>query len=718
MAATPTPPKRDANDRAIAWGCAALIVAAVGGVYWNSLNGPFIFDDHPAVVRNATIRDLSQLGAVLSPPLDGAGVTGRPLVNLSYALNHALHGTAVRGYHAGSILLHALGSLALFGVLRRAFRLPSLRPQWGEGATVRAAGLALLWAVHPLLTESVVCIAQRNEVLVGLFYLLTFYGFTRATEDGGEGEARWLAVSAAACWLGMASKEVMATAPLLVVTFDRIFVAGSWTELWRQRKFYYAGLFGAWVLLAWLMVGTQQRAGIVGFGLGMSAWDYLVTQGRAVTTYLRLSIWPHPLVADYGAATYPLREVWAEGAAVVGLLVATGWALWRHPRAGFFGAWFFVILAPSSSFVPLTTQTIAEHRMYLPLVAVVAGLALFAERFARRWFPWLAAGAALILGAVTVHRNSDYLDVEHLWQLTLSQRPGNARAHASLGYHYMQNRRWPEAIAAYERALALQDNYPDAHSDLCALLLEVGRTGEALEHARTAVALKPADPVLRFNYGLALERAGDRAGALREWEEVRRLQPGENLRQRMDAVIQRRLGDSALQAGQAAEAADHFARAVAVEPMDMESWAGWGQALTQLGRLPEAVERFRAALNLTPAVPELHYNLGNVWLEMGRLAKAEASLAEAVRLKPGFALARHNLALALVRSGRPAEALPHYAKVTEAMPDSALVRLNFALALAQAGRSAEAAEQAGAALRLEPDLREARDLLLKLRSKN
>lgn len=692
----------------------ALLGVALLGVYWSGLNAPFIFDDYPAVVRNATIRDLGHLNKVLNPPLDAAGATGRPLVNLTYAINYALHGQHVRGYHVGSVLLHAVGALLLFGFLRRTFELPTLQEKWPGSAAWRAGAITTLWAVHPLLTESVVCVAQRNEVLVGLFYFLTFYAFVRSLEEPAFHRS-WQLLAVIACWLGMASKEVMATAPVLVLLFDRTFVAGSFGAALRERKRFYIAMFASWLLLAWLMDRTEQRAGVVGFGLGISAWDYLVTQGHAVALYLKLSLWPHPLVVDYGSVTFPLGDVWPQVLLVSALALATLWAIVRRPWIGFLGAWFFVILGPSSSFVPLTTQTIAEHRMYLPLAAVVIGVVLLLERLNRRLAPLAVSILVVGAAALTFLRAADYADVERLWTQTLRHQPDNARVHASLGTYFMQQRRWPEAIASYERAVTLRDTYADAHSDLGSLLLEVGRTAEALNHLRRAVELKPTDPVLHFNLGQALEKSGDPAGAMVEWETAMRLNPMESYRAKMEAAVRRRMGDKALQAGRAADAATHYARTVELEPADMEAWAGFGQALAAEKRYAEAVEKFRVALRIAPAVAELHYNLGNVWLEMERAEEAVAAFTEAVRLKPGFFQAEHNLALALVRAGKAMEAIPHYNRVLEAMPNSALVRFNLALALEQGGLKAEALEQALTVQGLDPRMGGVRELVERLR---
>ncbi len=694
------------EPRRFAWLAAALLLGAVALVYANSLAAPFIFDDFQAVVRNPSIRDLARLDRVLDPPLDAAGSTGRPLVNLSFALNHALGGLDVRGYHAGSTLLHALGALALFGLLRRTFRLPALAGRWAAGSTLRAFAIALLWAMHPLLTESVTCIAQRNEVLAGLFYLLVLYAFVRSAETAPAGRG-WLALSLAACLLGVASKEIVATAPVLVLLLDRTFVAGSFAAAWRARWKYYLLLAATWLLLAWLMVRADRRGGIVGLGLGMGSWEYLVTQGHAIALYLKLSLWPHPLVVDYGHPLFPLREVWPQFLLVTTLVLATAWALWRRPRWGFVGACFFVILGPSSSLVPLTTQTIAEHRMYLPLAAVIAGLVLGLEvLWPRRW-PWACAVLALAAAVLTVRRNAEYLDEPGLWHATLRHQPDNARIYAHLGDYHRRQRDWAAAAAAFRRATELREGFALAHSELGNMLLEQGRIAESLDQHRLALQMRPDEAHIHYNLGLAAARAGDLPAATRAWEEALRLKPGM-------VVATLRLAELSLQRGDPAGAFARYEAADRDHPRDAELLDGWGRALTQAGRFDEAIARLTAARALRPDIPEVHYNLGNAFLQAGRAAEAAPCYTEALHLRPVWSTAQHNLALARLGEGRAPEAVSLFEAVIRQEPRHVEYRLSLAFALEETGRRDEALAQARQACDLDPGSERARLLLERL----
>ena len=134
----------------------------------------------------------------------------------------------MRGFHAVNLLIHLLAALVLFGVVRRTLLTSSLKEQFGGAASGLAMAVALIWAVHPLLTESVTYLTQRTESLMGLFFLLTLYCAIRGASSGHPW--RWYAVAIAACALGMGAKEVMATAPIVVLLYDRCFLSGSFRE--------------------------------------------------------------------------------------------------------------------------------------------------------------------------------------------------------------------------------------------------------------------------------------------------------------------------------------------------------------------------------------------------------------------------------------------------------------------------------------------------------
>ena len=578
-----------------------LIVFAALVAYHNSLDAPFVFDDIPAIVENSSIQSFR---TALHPPINkGTSAIGRPIYNFSLALNRSLGGFDVRGYHAANVLIHTLAGLTLFGLVRRLLLRPVLAPRFGEAALPLAFATALTWTVHPLLTESVTLTVQRTESLVGLFYLFALYAFIRGADCARP--VGWFTLSVAACLLGVGTKEVIATAPVIILLCDRTFFAGSFREAWRQRRSIHLALFAAWLPLAWLMSGTGNRGGTVGLGLGMSSWTYLLTQCQAIGLYLKLSLWPRPLVMDYGSGTVSdLTDVFPQAVIIIALLLGTALALRHKPALGFLGAWFFVILAPSSSFVPLRTQTIAEHRMYLPLVAVVAFLVLWTHVLAgRRSLPVLFL-AALALAAGTVRRNQDYRSALSIWSDTVEKWPANARAQYSMGLALSAEGRVTEAIAHYETALRLEPDFKEHHK-LAVALAQTGRLPEALMHFEETLRLKPDFAEALDNYGLALARSHRHADAL-----------------------------------------PHYIKALVLQPANAATHYNLANTLVELERLPEAMAHYREALRFKPNYAPAHRNLANALLISGQPGEAVVHYEASLRIDPDSASARAHLVLA------------------------------------------------------------------------
>lgn len=613
---------------------AGLVVFAGLLAYQNSFWGPFVFDDQPSIVNNATIRNLASLGKVLSPPDQGETVTARPVLNLSFAINYAVGGVGVRNYHVTNLAIHLFNALLLFGILRRTLLLPCMRENWGRVSLPLALVVALAWVVHPLQTESVTYIVQRAESLMGLFYLLTFYCAIRGAESenaAGKGLG-WYTGSVLACLLGMASKEVTVSVPLIVLFYDRAFLSGSFREAWRRRYGLYLALASTWILLAWLVLSAGNRAGSVGVNERLSAWNYLCTQCVAIVHYLRLSVWPHPLIFDYG--TYIVRDVVKIvlcALVVVSLGLATTVALWRWPKASLLGLWFFAILAPTSSVLPVcASQTISEHRMYLPLAAVLTGLvfggylvgrALMRRRRVSLRASLLAGGfvaalAIIALGIVTYRRNAAFSSEIAIWQDTADSMPGNARAHNNLGVALAKQKRLDDAIGHYEKALELNANYTEAHC----------------------------------NYGNALARQGKFADALTQYQKALAIDPE-------DADAHCGIGNTLAEQGQFAEAIGHYERSLRVKPQRAETYCNYGNALVGQLKFDDAVAQYRKALECDPDYAEAHYNYGNALARQSQFDDAIVHYRQALTLKPDYADARNNLIAALVGCGRVDEAI-------------------------------------------------------------
>jgi tetratricopeptide (TPR) repeat protein len=615
-----------------------LVVIAAGLLaYQNSWRGPFIFDDVPHIVDNPRIRQLW-------PPWEAFSHSSRPVVQLSLALNYAIGGLDTTGYHAVNLAIHLMAALVLFGIVRRTLC----------SFPVALAG-SLLWVVHPLQTQSVTYIIQRSESLMGLFYLLTLYCVIRGAS---EPTARpWYVTAVIFCAAGMATKPVMITAPLIVLLYDRAFLSTSFADALRRRWGLYCGLAATWGVLAGLLVpAPDDWRPSAGFALqGVSPLQYALTQPAVIAHYLWLSVWPSRLCLDYG---WQFAENWSEvvpyATFVLLLLAATVWALWRKPALSFLGAWFFLILSPTSSFVPVADAAM-EHRMYLPLAAVVVAGVVGAHEVlsalnsrmglsepTARWVEGTVLGVAVVLlGLTTIRRNDDYRSAVSIWQDTVAKRPDNERARNSFGLALMNEGNLEEAIGQFSESVRLKPRYAQAHNNLGIALARLGRNTEALDRLSRAVELDPAYVDARVNLGNVL--AGQ---------------------------------------GQLQQAVEQYRAALQQMPHHPDAHNNLGVALFKLDKVPEAIREYTEALRLRPVWAEPHYNLGNALAREDRLEEAVSHFEKAVRLRPDYAEAHAKLALALSLMNKTAEAVRHYREALRLRPDWPEVSTELASILA------------------------------------
>lgn len=699
-----------------------ILAAGALAVYWQTFSVPLLFDDASSIAGNSSIHRLWPLGPVLSPPND-AGVGGRPLYNLSYALNYAFGGTAVFGYHLVNLLIHVSAGWILFALVRGTLRRPVLAARFGPAATALALAISAIWTWHPLQTESVTYLSQRAESLMGLFYLLTLYCFMRgAGTDDQKNRRIWFTFSVLACLAGVATKEVIVTAPLMVFLYDRTFISGSFAGAWRRHGRLYWVLAATWLPLGYLMLGLHQRG--VGFGQGVAWWAYGLVECRVVVKYLLLALWPHPLVFDYGEFVAPrLSEIWPSLLVLASLLTAAVVSLRRWPAVGFAACWFFVLLAPTSSIVPIAGQPMAESRVYLALAGIAALVVLGVFSRAGRWSMPFFAVVALGLGLASARRNRDYASTAALWSDTVAKCPANARAHNNLGEVWLPiPERSNDAIAHFQEALRLKPDFAEAHTNLGSAFAKLpGRLDEAIAQYQEALRLKPDSSEAHFNLGTLLAKLPGRLDeAIAHYQEALRLKP--------DSPINHfDLGNAlARTPGRLDDAIAQYQEALRLKPDFAEAHFNLGNIWLDLpGRLDDAIAQFQEALRLKPDYPEAHFNLGNAWLATpGRLDDAIAQFQEALRLKPDFAEARFNLANALVAiPGRINEAIAEYQETLRLKPDYPEVHFNLGNVWAKApGRLTDAIAQYQEALRQKPDYAEAHFnlavALLNLRGRN
>jgi protein O-mannosyl-transferase len=349
----------------------AVIAVMVLIAYSNTFTASFHFDDNPAIIENHNIRHVTweNILNLLS--------TNRPTVDLSLMLNYQLAGLNVVGWHIFNITNHIVNSCLVYLFVLWTLNLPILVKKYGEKAKRMALFCALLFAVHPIHTESVTYIISRSETVTTFFYLLTILFFIKGARTGRFGYTIAALVSSL---LAMQSKEWAVTLPAVVLLYDYLFLSEGKVKPVLSRWFTYLLIALPWVLIIKKVTVFGRVPGAsYGFSVstttGITAVTYLLTSMNVLWTYVRLMILPINQNLDYD---YPIAKTLFELPTIISFLghvAVVVAAFWLYRKKGmllfpFGAAWFYITLSPVQSFVPIV-DVIFEHRMYLPSIGLI-----------------------------------------------------------------------------------------------------------------------------------------------------------------------------------------------------------------------------------------------------------------------------------------------------------------------------------------------------------
>lgn len=485
--------EHDRNRRSI------VLIVLVGLIAWfNTFSGVFLFDDGYTIVSNEKVNDITLERAKLA----------RAFVGYVNAINHLSDGANPRGYHLVNLIAHLLASLALFGLARRTLLLERWPERIRDASRPLALSIAMLWMVHPLQTASVTYIIQRCESMMGMFYLLTMYCFVRGAT--AKSPFYWYIASIFCGLLGNACKEVIVTAPFVILAYDWVFLRlGLWTLI-KRRGWYYL-LLTAIITLSFLYWSANAVvSGTNSYALGFDypwfgPWEYLMSQTHVILHYVRLAFWPDLLCFDYQdwEPIRTWRDCWLQGSILSIAVLFSLVEIFRRRWVGFAIFAFFAILAPTSSVMPIQ-DLIFDHRMYMslaPLICLVVGFGWWATTavidrglLPARTMAYLRSavivGLVVVLSVATMFRNDDYQSRLTIWSDVVKKRPNCVRAMTEVASQLYKPDTAEEAFALAKRAVELSPNYPDARYYYGLMLFDRDMHDEAIEQFYYAYRLK------------------------------------------------------------------------------------------------------------------------------------------------------------------------------------------------------------------------------------
>jgi tetratricopeptide (TPR) repeat protein len=647
------------------------ITLAVLGCYAPGLSAPLLFDD-PVPFLEA--------GRWGFPPsladLAGSPLASRPLVALTLSATHALFGPALPIHHLVNVLIHLAATLLFHGLLNRTLALPV----FGAFSPGRKGWLALLaalaWGLHPLNTQAVTYLIQRGECLMGMFLFGGLYAAVRSWTSTSS--RTWQALFLACLALGAMSKESIAALPPLLVLHHWTFMEPGLAAFWRRNRILTLGTLALGLGGAALL--SRHLASFYHHVLPFGLLEYAANQGKVILHYLSLAFWPGPLCFDYMLPAEEIIRVAPQAGAVLLLLAGAVWLIVRRSPLGFFAGFFFLTLAPTSSFLPIRDLCV-EHRMYLPLAGLIGFLALAVNALVTR----IAGSGA----------GADQKEEERGGPVSVENAGGacgDAPAAAQPAKEPAQQPS-PQRAAQLPAMSRLFKCPPGLAAALALAILIITALGARtvlrnLDYAageqhmwRDVLAKSPDNPRAHWIVGRHLAFHGQPGEAIAHLSRAfssSGLLTTKDLAQAGDL-----LAGLLFNTGRQAEALAVYQRSIELDPEYVFSRLGYGQALLSLGRTGEAAALFRSALAQRPNLAHGLFYLAQAEAALGRLDEAardmHASLS-GVPLDSGLSAPRmpdraetfFHLGRFLAASGRRAEALAALAQGLGESPSPAL----------------------------------------------
>jgi Flp pilus assembly protein TadD len=665
--------------------------------YSSAMRGDFVWDDDKYITANPALRDVDGLHTIwFGQPVQ---TQYYPLTLTSFWIEWRLWHASPLGYHLVNVVLHAIGAMLLWILLRR-LNVP--------GAWAAAA----IWAVHPVNVESVAWITERKNVLSGVFYFASMMVYLRycgitpppkaQRDEQGLLKREWfslpddptrvyaLAIFLFAC--ALLSKSVTLTLPAAVLVI-------IWWKRGRIRiddvvpllPFFAIGIGMGW----WTAHVEREVIGATGKNwqlaptIGGEIGARWIVAGRALWFYVSKLLIPWPLIFNYPRWNISPQQIWQFlfPLSAITALVSLWGLRHRIGRGPLTGALFFAgSLVPALGFVnvyPMKYSFVADHFQYLPSVGLIVLLVGAASRALDKLVrldalnPAAApAGTVILLGALAVLtwiQGNIYRDLPTLWKETLNKtdqkswmaannygvvllrqrhlepaeqwfrktlrlKPDHAEAHFNLGLIAERRGQAEPALELYRKALELDPDYDMAAFKVATTLERMGRVDEAIDVYRRMVQKNPDNQQAHLNLGVLLASQGKLKEAIAEYLEALRIDSN-------SVVAHFNLANALVDSGRIQEGLQEYAQVVQLQPRNWRARMQVGNLMAAAGKFNEAREQFKLAVEYNPTLPEAHNNLGQIYMYTGKLEDAVAEFNKALKLAPKFEKAQQNLDL-------------------------------------------------------------------------
>jgi tetratricopeptide (TPR) repeat protein len=649
------------SDRWLVFGICLFLAAIVWLVFGQTVHFAFVgYDDNTYVYENPAITRGLSLNGVEWAFTHVVVSNWHPLTMLSHMLDCQLYGLNAGGHHLTNVLLHTASVILLFLVLRRM-----------TGKLWRSAMVAAVFGIHPLRAESVAWVAERKDVLSGLFFMFTLWAYVRYTRRPFSlGRYLWVAILFA---LGLLCKPMLVTLPFVLLLLDywplgrfqltnlRATLRALW-PLFREKIPFF--VLAAVLSVVGFLAQSDARIALEHLSTARRSANMIVSYG----SYMWEMVWPRNLGAHYPfVPAVPIWQIVSVGALLLTFTVLAIQVARRNAYILVGWLWYLGMLVPVIGLVQVGSQSHADRYTYLPQIGLYLLLTWAAADVCARWryrHVMLGGASTMILIALIFC----------------------ARAQASY---------WQNSESLWTHTLASSSNNLFAYDNLGRALYDLGRKEEAMVHFRQALQIDPRYAPAQDDLGLALFQMGQKDEAIIQLRQASQINP-------QDAKIHDHLGNALLSLGRMDEAIIQFRQALHTNPKDADAENDLGFALFQIGQKDEAITHLRQALQIDPNDGKRENNLGFALFQIGQKDEAITHLRQALQINPHDAKRENNLGFALSQMGQQDEAIIHFQRVLQISPDDANARGILGRALLQAGREGEAIVQFQKALQINP----------------
>jgi len=644
-------------------------------IYWPSLKSDFVYDAHIEIMEEGFITSLSNLPAVLSLKVLGMNLMlgSRPGQMLYLMLIAAVCGKNPWGYHLCSNLLHAANVALLFVLLRRlmAAEQTGLTGKNAWKAQLAAIVVTLIFALHPIATESVAAVSYSSDLLVTYFTLLALLAATAFRPDDFQRAMVTGVIGTLCALVAVTCKESGMVAISLLIVYWFLYRRKETKAPW--LLFLGAATVVTGAFLAARFLNTSPNV-VPATYLGGSFSQVFFVQPRLWAFMMGKLVWPVHLSADYTLENVSGLSTPLALAILVIVVLLQIWLASKSWMGALGVAIYWLGLATVSNFIPLY-RFLADRFYYLPLAGVaVQLLALFLLTLKSRWGFWITVlpfmAAVLPLTTLTLARQNVFADTFSLWSDTVQISPFSSNAHDNLGWALFQKGQVDEAVIQFQKALETNSNNAEAYYNLGNVFSKKGQRDKAIEQYQKSLQIDPYFVMAHYNLGNIFLQAGRRDAAIEEFKKALEISP-------TYVGAHNNLGNALLQMGQIDQAMVQFQEAVKINPNDTDAHNNLGVTFAQKGRPDEAISQYEKTLEINSNDPEANTNLGLALYKKGRLDEAMIRFQKSVEINPNDAGAHDNLGVALAQKGRLDEAIIQFQKALEITPNYADAQQNL-----------------------------------------